>query len=586
MSAPPPESAIWDRVLRFAGAYNISLEAVASIPFHSILAHAFAEGFRLGSIDPNGSEMEAFRRYCPDMGTTSLRARLIHIANDHRQEQEKRLSGSPFTAMTMDGGQVGVLKFFVMNLVASPLRCCFTGSITKVQNLNHNSLRELLTQEIVDLETRGIKISAVICDGATFQTKALNFDDSHSIQFQNPDNVLLTRLLFIPCLCHRLNNAYHCLFRECLDFRNFIISLRALGKFCRRSDQRNILGRACPQFIETRWLYDQRILQFVLAHAEAINTCQDPECNVTDRYHQLAPLLNTFKTLVAELESSFIPFGRAYAHITSALEILARSAREAATEDISEIYTRAISVIQLYTLDSTHDLIQLAHVLTPRGCECARKQLMREIGTSQGRGVDRHGGESDIVLTLATFTGQLADHEKVIEDDSSVVLERYIDRGPIEEEDNNEEIPEEDDPEIAENVIVQVRNIGCPCTDLFQRARNGLERIITQFRFNQAERSDILGALDRLVSQPEEQLGVTRTVDRERFCWLSLPRIHPEFILLSEIALRLEPLICSEAPSERTIGQQRRFLTPHRTRTNTDLLLARTEIEEAERLKS
>jgi hypothetical protein len=37
--------------------------------------------------------------------------------------------------------------------------------------------------------------------------------------------------------------------------------------------------------------------------------------------------------------------------------------------------------------------------------------------------------------------------------------------GSIEEQENDEEIQKEDDPEIVENVLVEVRNLGCPCAD-------------------------------------------------------------------------------------------------------------------------
>jgi hypothetical protein len=68
--------------------------------------------------------------------------------------------------------------------------------------------------------------------------------------------------------------------------------------------------------------------------------------------------------------------------------------------------------------------------------------------------------------------------------------------------------------------------------------------------------------------------------DNTRFCWLSAAVDRPGYAMLAEIALRLEPALCSEAPSERTIGQQRRFLEQHRTRTDTDLLRARTTLED------
>jgi hypothetical protein len=52
---------------------------------------------------------------------------------------------------------------------------------------------------------------------------------------------------------------------------------------------------------------------------------------------------------------------------------------------------------------------------------------------------------------------------------------------------------------------------------LFQRPRSGLKRNVTQFHFNQAERSDISGALAQLVSEAEKQLGVTRAIHRDHF---------------------------------------------------------------------
>jgi hypothetical protein len=55
-----------------------------------------------------------------------------------------------------------------------------------------------------------------------------------------------------------------------------------------------------------------------------------------------------------------------------------------------------------------------------------------------------------------------------------------------------------------------------------------------------------------------------------RYVWLAsefadrqLTQASVCYAELSEIALRLEPAICSEAPSKRMLGQQRRFLAPH-----------------------
>jgi hypothetical protein len=68
-------------------------------------------------------------------------------------------------------------------------------------------------------------------------------------------------------------------------------------------------------------------------------------------------------------------------------------------------------------------------------------------------------------------------------------------------------------------------------------------------------------------------------MDTARYCWISAQNKCREYAFLAEIALRIEPAICSEASVEPAIGEQRQFLMSHRARTNTDLVLARTTME-------
>jgi hypothetical protein len=109
----------------------------------------------------------------------------------------------------------------------------------------------------------------------------------------------------------------------------------------------------------------------------------------------------------------------------SELEILVRSTGETSTNNFSGIDTQMICVIQFYMFDSINDLIQVAHVLTSAYCECVRKQLMDEIGTSQIQVLDRDRNKFDIILALAMFTGQFTDHNKVIGDDLFIVIEEH-----------------------------------------------------------------------------------------------------------------------------------------------------------------
>jgi hypothetical protein len=127
---------------------------------------------------------------------------------------------------------------------------------------------------------------------------------------------------------------------------------------------------------------------------------------------------------------------------------------------------------------------------------------------------------------------------------------------------------------------MEVPAADCPSHYLPHRARAGLARIIRQFGLGGDEKTGLETAFHQFLTSTESRVGVRVGFDPTRYLWLSAQTERPEYSVLAEIALRLEPAICSEAPSERAIGQQRRYLIPHRTRTKTDLLLARTEMED------
>jgi hypothetical protein len=72
---------------------------------------------------------------------------------------------------------------------------------------------------------------------------------------------------------------------------------------------------------------------------------------------------------------------------------------------------------------------------------------------------------------------------------------------------------------------------------------------------------------------------MTAASDGDQYSWLSMDALRGSLREFAEVALRLDPTMCSEAISERTIGAQGRLMTPHRTRTRPDLLLALAELQ-------
>jgi hypothetical protein len=560
--------AMWNAIVQFIGESDIAISTAASPGFRQVIRTAFQGGFERGVADPKGDVDRAFAAFCPSRSPGTIRKYVCRAADAERAGLEALLRENRFAAMTMDGGQIRSLAIFVTNLVAAHLHCSFTAGIARIEKChNHDSLRIYLEAQLRKHEANQITVSVIVCDGASYQTKALNYEDSESLQAMNPEHPILSRLIYVPCLCHRLNNAYRCLTRISGVFGRFVRSLRALAAFLRIPAQRRQLGLVCPLHIITRWLYDFQILEFVLNNEAGINAVGDRTHRVKPSFRPLFDLLRIWFALVTQLEASDCCLSSAYPTIRSATTELAQIRDQQTDEAIREIYDMSIQVIEEYTIASTYDLIQLAYVLTPEG----RKEAFAQMHAQRNRPIRE---QPVLVLELVDFDGQLTAHEE------GIIAEDELQTS--EEEDENPEASDGDTHDVAETEFTTLTIPSCQyaSSQLGQRANNGLNRILDQFDLGDEVTFDVQRAFNDYLTSSDAHLGVMAAPDNTRFCWLSAAVHRPGYAMLAEIALRLEPALCSEAPSERTIGQQRRFLEQHRTRTDTDLLRARTTLED------
>jgi hypothetical protein len=214
--------------------------------------------------------------------------------------------------MTMDAGRVGAAKLFVTDLLSNIHSVCSTYSICVIEALDHIRLRDLIVDKLAHLDENGLHVSAITCDGASYQVKALDFNDASSIQATQP---LFSKLLFIPWLYHRVNNACHCLYRTCQPFKRLIQQLRELDNFCWKPVQRQLPQCSCPQLIKTRWLYEHRILLFVIEHEEVINGFPGVHPRMSEEFYQLRSLLTTFFKPIPKLEAFGAALGSVYSTI-------------------------------------------------------------------------------------------------------------------------------------------------------------------------------------------------------------------------------------------------------------------------------
>jgi hypothetical protein len=201
------EAEVWNLVAHLVASDDFWVQTAVSAEFRVLLEHAFSAGYSQAlSAGKHPDPHAASARYCPPCKATSFRRRIITVSARATAGHEDLVKDLAFLSLWMDAGQIGQIKLFVTNLLASNLSYCFTHSIIQVDCLDHLRLAELLKPILLSLHNREIQVGSIICDGAGYELKALDFSDRASIQAMNSGNVLFSRLLFIPCLCHRLNS--------------------------------------------------------------------------------------------------------------------------------------------------------------------------------------------------------------------------------------------------------------------------------------------------------------------------------------------------------------------------------------------
>ena len=148
-----------------------------------------------------------------------------------------------------------------------------------------------------------MNVGSCICDGNRAQKKAFSFSWEGSLRFKNQ---WLKSIIFIPCLCHRIDNAYkyHASHNEALKI--LVSRIKTYPQVI--NEHKNEIGAKCPPAISTRWIYDFDILDFIFKHKESV----EPHIIISDEEIQLYDILFIFKSLVTIFENPNTRFWRAF----------------------------------------------------------------------------------------------------------------------------------------------------------------------------------------------------------------------------------------------------------------------------------
>ena len=403
----------------------------------------------------------------------------------------------------------------------------------------------------------GIVIGSVVIDGLKSQMNT--FDPSKDISLvRNTVDQWIKQIIVIPCICHRIHNAYKRGFSSSRELKEVSADIRAGAKVMR--EQRNKIGLTCPSHISTRWVLDELILSFYANHKEDCEAVyQFPE-----EYEEIHIISKIFAFMINVFETTTT-------HLSSVLPII-----EKAVSALNEIGTNAATIFRdqllAYTLNSKHGgLWILAYMLTSKGQSDFYQRIKDRVLTKE-----YNDALNSIVSIRDQITSQLAFRVPCEEeDDEFVPTEEEAEEEDSEEEAEAEEInkeatnEEEDslsqEPMVIENDLFETNN-------LISKALKYLETLLQQQGSSKRSALTQRRIFERfLTTNP----AVFTLPDDQDFNWAIIRTTTPKFQFIGDVALRLSASPCSEAECERMISHHKEVKNPSRMRAKEDLTKAR-----------
>jgi hypothetical protein len=212
-----------------------------------------------------------------------------------------------------------------------------------------------LSEGLTLISNYNVTIGTLVCDGNKAQAKAMNHHWKHSLPRKSP-LPWIKEVIFIPCLCHRVHNAYKNAVLHSEHLSSLTIRLHQISTECR--DNVKSLGAICPKPIDTRWVYDYDILSFISARRDYIPRFTE----IPEDFSGLLEVLVIFKCLILTFEKPSTALSKAYILLENAILALEELSSRVPFAEIFKISLRN------YTLRSTEGGMWLiAYLFTPEG---------------------------------------------------------------------------------------------------------------------------------------------------------------------------------------------------------------------------
>ena len=421
------------------------------------------------------------------------------------------LKSYPFTSVRMNGGKA----------------CHYIKAIP-------SGLRQLILSKV--------NIGSIVIDGNKAQLKA--FSPSYKKSLYNVSDIDFKKILIIPCLCHRINNAFKRVAMQDRELNELLKLLYDISDKCR--ENQDYIGTICPKHEDTRWIYDYDIVKFLMVHKDKVSDLIEkfPQ----DDFSHLLKVLKVFKVLVTIFENPHTQMKDAFILLERGINCL---------YEINGFYPKEFVSMLAHSLEdytikaSDGGIWSLAYCLTPYGQADFRNRNIHSQNSieksylhyfhiaEEDNDEEDEEDEDDKIITfdekeeiVMNDNGQLVNTEKTDSDDDSVV----------EEEDDDEQCGiGTDEPGMSPIKFV----------NYLISAKEYLKQLLALRKLNKQQIKEAMASFNSYIDDNEPFSDYINA--NENFSWIQIRNSVVNWTDIADIAERLLNSATSEASCERTI---------------------------------
>ena len=580
-TADTTPEAIYSKMSLLGGQKNLSLEFLTSAEFYDYTIFCMVAGKMMLSEHAEGDLFTQAKKTVKRRDRKFFRGNMIDTSQSVHQMTMQDFQKLTFCTIAIDEGKDSReknLDFIVENPMSRMEP--YPYFTIKIEDETTKGYLPLLDQGFQNAILFGINLGCVIADGNRAQKKCFSLQWKGSLRFTSPHQAIRS-IIFVPCLCHKVNNGMVHAFKNNENVRVATTQLRNFGKECYKHQEE--IKAKCPYHIKTRWVYDFLIANFIRTHQGRIRLFSE----IPDSIQELFPNLLIMYTIVSKFESTDMMLCQAYTILMRAL-----NAFHELEEQGNPFAHQFAESLELKTFNSEEGGVwYLAYLLTQKGQNENRmdvngKKKQIDHPYLNYFHIPRFNSSDDPVEHLLDD-----DDENVTNDDDEPSFEE--DEGELDDEDVHNDSSNEDEEDQVEQTRIESTHMPGEHEDvavqaggkmvesgLLWKAKDFLKKQLMNNGYTNTS-ADTAVKMFTIYIDEENPFSDCQNNSVIGFSWAQIKKQYSAMAPIADIALKLHSCPCSEASCERTISTQKLILSLRRQRSNRDLLDARLRLMRA-----